>query len=66
MKIKDPGWHKKRPIPIEDVAATIYSVLGIDWIKTITNTPSGRVFEYIEHQSGTDFIDPGEISELFG
>jgi hypothetical protein len=66
MKIKDPGWHKKRPIYIEDVAATIYSVLGIDWTKTITNTPSGRVFEYIENQSGTDFIDPGEISELFG
>jgi len=35
-------------------------------VKTITNTPSGRVFEYIENQSGTDFIDPGEISELFG
>ena len=66
MKIKDPGWHKKRPIYIEDVAATIYSVLGIDWTKTITNTPSGRVFEYIENQSGTDFINPGEISELFG
>jgi hypothetical protein len=66
MKIKDPGWHKKRPVYIEDVAATIYSVLGIDWTKTITNTPSGRVFEYIENQSGTDFINPGEISELFG
>jgi uncharacterized protein (DUF1501 family) len=66
MKIKDPGWHKKRPIYIEDVAATIYSVLGIDWTKTITNTPSGRVFEYIENQSGTDFINPGEISQLFG
>jgi hypothetical protein len=22
-------------------------------------------FEYIENQSGTDFIDPGEISEIF-
>lgn len=65
-RIKDPGWHKKRPVYIEDVAATIYSVLGIDWTKTITNTPSGRVFEYIEPQSGTDFINPGEISELFG
>ncbi len=64
-KIKDPGWHKKRPIYFEDVAATIYSSLGIDWTKKITNTPSGRDFEYIEHQSGTHFIDPGEISELF-
>ena len=64
-KVVDPGWHKKRPVYIEDVAATIYSVLGIDWTKKITNTPSGRAFEYIENQSGTDFIDPGEISELF-
>ncbi|PYV44208.1 MAG: hypothetical protein DMG06_07405 [Acidobacteria bacterium] len=53
------------PVYIEDMAATIYSVMGIDWTKTITNTPSGRAFEYIEHQSGTDFIDPGEISQLF-
>jgi len=64
-KIIDPGWQKKRPVYIEDMAATIYSVMGIDWTKTITNTPSGRAFEYIEHQSGTDFIDPGEISQLF-
>jgi hypothetical protein len=64
--IVDFGWRKKRPIYMEDVAATIYSVLGIDWTKTIEHTPSGRVFEYIENQSGTDFIDSGEIAELFG
>jgi hypothetical protein len=64
-KVVDPGWHKKRPIYIEDVAATIYSVMGIDWTKKIKDTPSGRAFEYIENQSGTDFIDPGEITELF-
>jgi hypothetical protein len=63
--IIDPGWRKKRPIYMEDVAATIYSVLGIDWTKTIEHTPSGRVFEYIENQSGTDFIDSGEVAELF-
>jgi uncharacterized protein (DUF1501 family) len=65
QKIVDPGWHKKRPIYIEDVAATVYSSMGIDWTKKITTTPSGRAFEYIENQSGTDFIDPGEVSELF-
>lgn len=64
-QITDYGWHKKRPVYIEDVAATIYSVLGIDWTKSITNTPSGRVFEYIEDQSGTEFIFPNEILELF-
>jgi hypothetical protein len=65
-QITDPGWHNKRPVYVEDVAATIYSTLGIDWTKTIAKTPSGRVFEYIEDQSGTEFIFPGEISELFG
>jgi hypothetical protein len=47
------------------VAATIYSALGIDWSKEITHTPSGRVFEYIEFQSGTNFLDVGEIDVLF-
>jgi len=64
--ITDPGWHQKRPIYIEDVAVTIYSALGIDWTKKLTTTPSGRFFEYVEDISGTDFINPGEISELFG
>ncbi len=65
-RITDPGWHRKRPVYFEDVAATIYSALGIDWTKSITQTPSGRVFEYIENQSGTEFFEPDEISELFG
>jgi len=65
-QITDFGWRKKRPVYMEDVAATIYSALGIDWTKTITNTPSGRVFEYVENQSGTDFVSPGEIAELYG
>ena len=49
----------------EDVAATMYSALGIDWTKEITNTPSGRAFEYIEFQSGTNFLDVSEIDALF-
>jgi hypothetical protein len=60
------GWHKKRSMYPEDVVATIYSALGIDWSKRITNTPSGRTFDYIETTSGTDFLDPNEISELYG
>ena len=66
VKVVKSGWAKKRSIYPEDVAATIYSALGIDWTKKITNTPSGRDFEYIERQSGTDFLDVSEIAELFG
>jgi len=47
------------------VLVTIYSLLGIDWTKKIINTPSGRAFEYIEQQSGTDFVRFREISSLF-
>jgi uncharacterized protein (DUF1501 family) len=65
-KVIQSGWSKKRSIYPEDVAATIYSALGIDWTKKITNTPSGRTFEYVEPQSGTDFLEVGEIRELFG
>jgi hypothetical protein len=46
--------------------ATIFSALGIDFTKKITNTPSGREFEYVEITSGTDFINPSEVKELFG
>ena len=64
-KVVDPGWNKKRSIYTEDVAATMYSALGIDWSKKITNTPSGRAFEYLEPVSGTTFLDVGEVEPLF-
>jgi len=64
-RVVKPGWSKKRSMYPEDVAATIYSALGIDWSKEITKTPSGRVFEYIEFQSGTQFLDVSEIDSLF-
>jgi hypothetical protein len=46
-QIVDPGWSGNRPIFMEDVAATIYSALGIDYTKSFTNAPSGRIFEYV-------------------
>jgi hypothetical protein len=58
-------WHKNRPIFPEDVTATIYSVLGIDWTKSLSGTPSGRDFVYVEPMSGTNFIGSTEVSELF-
>lgn len=64
-KVVDPGWGKKRSIYTEDIAASMYSALGIDWTKKITNTPSGRDFEYLEPVSGTTFLDVGEIGPLF-
>ncbi len=64
-KIVKFDWHRNRPMYPEDVTATIYSALGIDWSKKISGTPSGRAFEYVEPMSGTTFIDSTEIKELF-
>lgn len=64
-KVVDTGWNKKRSVYTEDITATVYSALGIDWNKSITNTPSGRAFQYVEQVSGTTFLDVGEIESLF-
>jgi hypothetical protein len=50
---------------MEDVACTIYSALGIDWTKTVENTPSGRAFHYVEPASGTKYVDFKPARELF-
>src|SRR5262249_41167293 len=61
-QITDPGWSRQRPIVIEDIAATVYSALGINWTKSLTDTPSGRKFEYIPYGSGGVYT---AIEEVF-
>ncbi|HEU0123390.1 MAG TPA: DUF1501 domain-containing protein [Bryobacteraceae bacterium] len=41
-----PGWSRERDIRAEDIGATIYSALGIDWTTVRHDDPSGRGFEY--------------------
>jgi len=64
-EVIDPGWHRKRSIYPEDVIATIFSTMGVDWKKKLVDTPSGRHFEYVESLSPNGPMDFGEISELF-
>jgi hypothetical protein len=64
-KIVDFGWSAQRPIYMEDIACTIYSALGIDWTKTIDNTPSGRAFHYVEPASSTKYVGFKPVQELF-
>lgn len=45
--ITEPGWSANRPAQYEDVAATIYSALGIDYTTTRNDDPFGRGFEYV-------------------
>lgn len=58
-----PGWKADRPINTEDIAATLYSALGIDWTKSITDTPSGRKFEYIPYAAEGVYYP---VDEVFG
>lgn len=45
--IADPGWAQKRAIANEDIAASIYSALGIDYTKTLWDDPYGRGFDLV-------------------
>ena len=50
-RIIDFGWSPQRTIRMEDITATMYSALGINWTKTIGDTPSGRRYEYVQYAS---------------
>ncbi len=45
--VLEPGWSQNRPTQYEDVAATIYSALGINYMTTRNDDPFGRGFEYV-------------------
>jgi uncharacterized protein (DUF1501 family) len=45
--IESPGWIEDRPVYAEDIAATIYSALGINYTTVRHDDPLGRGFEYI-------------------
>jgi hypothetical protein len=62
------GWKYKRQQPFMDnCVSSIYSALGIDWMKVIEKTPSGRSYEYVQTApiGGGEFISNDEIAELF-
>jgi len=58
----EPGWSRDRDARIEDVEATIYSALGINWTNVRYDDPFGRGFEYVP-RSKDDIYGP--IHELW-
>lgn len=62
-RITDFGWSGQRAIYPEDIVATIYSALGIDWTKGIDDTPSGRRYEYVPGTTEGRFQP---VNEVFG
>jgi uncharacterized protein (DUF1501 family) len=61
--ITDPGWSQARPVNPEDVEATIYSAMGINWTNVCYNDPFHRGFEYVPQINGPDYYVP--VNELF-
>jgi hypothetical protein len=57
----DPGWSRARDVRFEDIEATIYSALGIDWRTQRLDAPLGR-FLYVP-ESDKDIYGP--IHELW-
>lgn len=61
--IVENGWSRDRWIRPEDLGATIYSALGIDWTTIRRDDPFGRGFEYIPT---TDRLEYAPVLELWG
>ena len=59
----DFGWSQDRYVWTEDVEATIYSALGIDWTTIRRDDPLGRGFEYVPQTGPVQFYP---IHELWG
>jgi uncharacterized protein (DUF1501 family) len=60
--ITDFGWSRERVVRPEDIEATIYSALGINWTIIRQDDPLHRGFYYVPN-SDTDLYGP--IDELF-
>ncbi len=66
-KCIDTGWSDKHQPVIDNLVATFYSVLGIDWRKKVENTPSGRGYAYFQTSpiGSSETINPNPLEELF-
>jgi uncharacterized protein (DUF1501 family) len=65
-KCLETGWHRKEQPRIENVVATMYSALGIDWTKEIRNTPSGRAYPFVDPLGANGYIPTDDITSIYG
>ena len=65
-KVVETGWKYAKIQPrTENLYASVYSALGIDWRKEMTNTPSKRAYRYVDVLGATEFVPDDEIADLF-
>ncbi|HET8548393.1 MAG TPA: DUF1501 domain-containing protein [Bryobacteraceae bacterium] len=60
--IAENGWSRDREMRPEDIEATIYSALGIDWTTIRRDDPLGRGFEYVPFADRDQY---GPVHELW-
>jgi hypothetical protein len=60
--VAESGWSRGRTIRMEDVEATIYSALGIDWTTVRYDDPLKRGFEYVPYGKADVY---GPVNELW-
>ena len=59
----EPGWSRERDIRPEDIEATIYSALGIDWTTIRRDDPLNRGFYYVPLSEDDAYMP---VHELWG
>ncbi len=66
-KVIDNGWADSRQPVLDNVVATFYSALGIDWMKRVEKTPSGRPYLYVQDApiGSSEFISTDPLMPLF-
>jgi uncharacterized protein (DUF1501 family) len=57
----DYGWSQQRYVYPEDIEATIYSAVGIDWTTIRRDDPLGRGFEYVPRTGPWQFQPVHEL-----
>ena len=55
------GWSQNRYVYPEDIEATIYSALGIDWTSVRHDDPLGRGFEYVPTTGAVQYYPVHEL-----
>jgi uncharacterized protein (DUF1501 family) len=61
--VTDYGWSQNRYVYAEDIEATVYSAVGIDWTTVRHDDPLGRGFEYVPQTGPFPFFP---VHELWG
>ena len=59
--VTDPGWSMGRPIRPEDIEATIYSALGIDYSKVYRDDPLNRGFYLVPTNQDEEYAPIHEL-----